>query len=199
MYTAQIATQFLCGQLNFSFAPNPRPMGDGLHEKSAQLPAGNQSTAFVNATGVATLSAGHTIVNATTVDVYWTIGGVLYSRLNCAAAVAGDAVTLTSGSGTALPADGTTLIVSNQVVLLNSLATSTIQALGINCDQPATVQFQAAGNSDLLTVGTIPYVWPTDNTEPNPFSAGTLVEIVASNQTTTATLVGLQITVLTAT
>lgn len=191
---AQIGTQFQCRDHNFSYAPNPQPSGDGDHYKSTPLQAGNQSTEFVNSTGVATLQAGHTIVDGSTVDVYWNGG----QRLNCSAAVLANAVTLTGGSGTALPADHTLLVVSNQVTLLDGYATSTVQALGISCDQPATLQFQASDSSELLVVSALPYCWPTNNGEANPFTPGTVAQIVASNQAATAAA-SLQITQVTAT
>ncbi len=191
---AQIGTQFQCRDHNFSYAPNPQPSGDGDHYKSTPLQAGNQSTEFVNSTGVATLQAGHTIVDGSTVDVYWNGG----QRLNCSAAVTVDAVTLTSGSGDDLPADATVLVVSNQVTLVDSYDISTVEALGVSCDQPATVQFQTAAAADLLKLSDLPYCWPTNNDDASPFSSGIVGKIVASNQTTTAAL-NLQITALTAT
>jgi hypothetical protein len=191
---ALIGTQFQCEDHQFSYAPTPQPNGAGNHYKSTPLPPGNQSTEFINSTGVATLHAGHTIVDSSTVDVYWNGG----QRLNCSAAVTVNAVTLTGGSGTALPADHTVLIVSSQVTLLDGYATSTVQALGVSCDQPATVQFQASDSSELLVLSALPYCWPTNNGEANPFTSGTVAKIVASNQNTTAAT-NLQITPVTST
>lgn len=191
---AQIGTQFQCRDHNFSYAPTRSPAATATITRARRCRPATSSTEFVNSTGVATLQAGHTIVNGSTVNVYWNGG----QRLNCSAAVLANAVTLTGGSGTALPADHTLLVVSNQVTLLDGYATSTVQALGISCDQPATLQFQASDSSELLVVSALPYCWPTNNGEANPFTPGTVAKIVASNQAATAAA-SLQITQVTAT
>jgi hypothetical protein len=60
------------------------------------------------------------------------------------------------------------------------------------------VQFQASDSSELLVLSALPYCWPTNNGEANPFTSGTVAKIVASNQNTTAAT-NLQITPVTST
>ncbi len=186
-----IATQFICGAFNLSYGPSPAPTAGAPGYHNNPLPMGNQSTEFINGTGVATLPDGHTITNGDTVDVYWTVGGVLTKRLGCSAAVVGNAVTLTGGAGTALPTDHTVLVISTQVVLADvNFAVADAVALGVKCDQACSVQFQQSDDASLLTV-VLPganggYAWPTTSGQATPFDAGTVAKAVVSNATTVA-------------
>jgi len=64
---------------------------------------------------IATLTTGHTIGDATTVDVYWAAG----ARIGCTAAVAVNAVTLTGGAGDSLPADLTVVTLCTQIPIVD--------------------------------------------------------------------------------
>ena len=171
--------------LNFAGAPS----GDDILNLSKPLPAGNQSVGFVNATGVATMSAGHTVVSGT-VDVYWTAGGVAYKRVGCTAVVATNAVTLTSGSGTALPADATTLVICNQVSMAVAFDGTKLQQLVVTADQAATALFETSEPATLLEAN-VPaaaggYAWPDPaNPTTTPIN-GTVAIVTASNGSLTA-------------
>jgi hypothetical protein len=162
--------------------------GDDILDLSKPLPAGNQSAGFTNATGVAVMSSGHTVVSGT-VDVYWTAGGVAYKRVGCTAVVAGNDVTLTEGTGTALPADGTTLIVTNQVSMAVAFDGTKLQEIVVTCDQVATALFETSAPATLLeadvkTAGS-GYGWPDPvNPTTTPID-GTVATVTGSNGSTT--------------
>ena len=81
----------------------------------AAVPALNSGPMSTDGDRKATLTTGHTIVDATTVDVYWAAG----ARIGCAAAVAVNVVTLTGGAGDALPADLTVVTLCTQIPILD--------------------------------------------------------------------------------
>lgn len=84
---------------------------DGVHLYPITLPAmdaqnvGSLTTRTDDNTGVATLTAGHNIVSADVVDVYWA-GGVRYGMV---ATVTVNAVALEGGAGDVLPAQDTVI------------------------------------------------------------------------------------------
>ena len=55
---------------------------------------------FTNVNSITiTLGAGNAVGDGDTVDVYWTVDGVLYVQYSCACALAGQVATITGGAG----------------------------------------------------------------------------------------------------
>ncbi len=82
----------------------------------AAVPAANSGAMSTDGEArKATLTTGHTIGDATTVDVYWAAG----ARIGCTAAVAVNVVTLSGGAGDALPEDLTVVTLCTQIPIVD--------------------------------------------------------------------------------
>jgi hypothetical protein len=114
--------------------------------------AGTLGTRTDNDTGVATLGAGHGIVNGT-VDVYWGNGSIRYGMT---ASVSGNDVTLDGGLGANLPSQGTAVVVSPRVNVLTQIPL-TVKALALQMDvgNDAAFAFARFTDSDANDTGTV--------------------------------------------
>lgn len=117
----------------------------GLQQISGEVPiagewtvpkgyAGTLDTRTDDDTGVVGLSAGHGIVNGTTVDVYWTGG----ARYGMSATVAANNVTIDGGAGDVLPSSTTAMIVSTQLSIDINFDGDNLQAIVVGFESTDT-------------------------------------------------------------
>jgi hypothetical protein len=152
--------------------------------------AGTLGTRTDDDTGVVTLPSGHGQTNGT-YDVFWT-GGV---RRGMTGTVATNDLTLDSGAGDALPAQGTAVIVCKQTTINLDFVGNDVQMLVIHATQRAAVDLQD-GSGTSHAAWDIPadeaVVWwpkPAANSASffaNPIAGDTVGAIVASSGSTTA-------------
>lgn len=169
--------------------------GDGQIGVTPILPAGNSGTLGTrseNDNGIVTLSAGHTITTGT-VDVFWT-GGYRYGM---DAVVDGNDVTIDSGSGDNLPAEGATVIVSQQVSVDFAVDGDNIDLIFAHSPARASLDFQDSVGTSLSAVElTANQLWyyKADSGYANPLTGNAVATVKASNGTTTAATLSLAAT-----
>lgn len=129
--------------------------------------AGTLTTRTNNTAGVVTLAADHGIVTGL-VDVYWT-GGVQY---NVSATVAGNDVTLASGGGANLPAQGTAVLVAQVVEIDTDFDGALAIVFGLYSERRAHVLFLQEDGTPITPfelLAKVPRTWITGQGD-NPFS-----------------------------
>jgi len=141
-----------------------RLASQGIEPVDVDLPAGKAGTLTTrtnNTDGAATLSAGHGILTADVVDIYWD-GGCRYGAI--VGTVAGNVVPFGSGSG-------------DNLVLI-----------GASASQRSHLTFVDAGGATLHPVAIDPgeaWAWVSDTGVDNPLSGNAVASIKASNGSST--------------
>ncbi len=110
--------------------------------------AGSLTTRTDNDTGVATLGAGHGLLTADKVDVFWTGG----RRYNMSATVAGNEVTVDGGAGDNLPAEDTAVVLCKQVVVNAAFDPDDTVALLITATRRTSIVLVDAADAALLAL-----------------------------------------------
>lgn len=166
--------------------------GDGGGIRQVAMPAGNAgtlSTRTGDTEGVATLGGGHGITTGIEVDVHWT-GGV--RRGMTVGTVSGTSVPLTdSGSGDALPAQSTPIVVTQRVSIDVEVVGDNVQLLAVNAryasagaGAPASVDFLDGGDSTIAALrleGNVPREYDVAGGADNPFAGETIQSLKVSN------------------
>lgn len=157
----------------------------------AAAKTGQLTTRTDNDTGVLTMAGGHGIITGNLVDVYWTVGGVNFSRTGMTATVAVNAVTVDGGSGDNLPTNLTnvTAMVPHSEDL--SCVGDNVQEIVISSPVYGNVTFAESDGTTLLgTIELTPddagspnytYHWWPGKGETNPLAGDTVGKILFSH------------------
>jgi hypothetical protein len=165
-----------------------RLASQGIEPVDVDLPAGKAGTLTTrtnNTDGAATLSAGHGILTADVVDIYWD-GGCRYGAI--VGTVAGNVVPFGSGSGDNLPLATTALVVTKQVSLDVTFDGDNLVLIGASASQRSHLTFVDAGGAILHPVAIDPgeaWAWVSDTGVDNPLSGNAVASIKASNGSST--------------
>ena len=160
------------------------------------VPAENSGAISTDGDRKATLTASHTIVDATTVDVYWADG----ARIGCAAGVATNVVTLTGGTGDALPVDTTVVTLCTQVPILDlPIIGNNVKWLAFVYHNPddtgakASIDIHDVGGTELQldlvhssSLGGCSDVYNIEGGDTNPIATDTITDGFASHDSTSA-------------
>jgi len=140
---------------------------------------GTLTTRTSDTAGIATLEAGHGILNGNVVDVYWT-GGRRYNAN--VTAVNGNDVTFSGGAGDILPAQSTALTMTKQQTIDTDFVGNLLVAIGSLCAQRAHLSFYETSTLKLsvdLTANEL-WFWVNGGTAANPLAGSAVTHIVAS-------------------
>lgn len=126
-------------------------------------------------------SAGHGIVDADVVDLYWS-GGVAYGAI--VGTVASDVIPFTAASGDVLPSQDTAMDISKVTTLEETIDCDLIQQLVAVLPSRGHVVFEETADAladaqELLA--NMPYMYYADSSMTNPLAGKTLAEIHVSS------------------
>jgi hypothetical protein len=156
---------------------------DGAGQWTPNLPAGKPSTAWIktnDSAGMATLADGHGLVTGDRVDVFWTGG----RRYNMQAAVSGDNITLSSGSGTNLPDSGTSVVLSKRLVVNAAFDPDDVTVLLVTSNRRTSIVFVDAAGATLLALDMAGWeccLWWANSGIARPMAGNPVAGIWASN------------------
>jgi hypothetical protein len=181
MHTATITSRVSGAGIDFNCTLTREAPGLVAHE--VELLAGKAGTLTTRTdenTGVATLSTGHGIESQDVVDVYWP-GGLRYGMV---ATVSVNAVTIEGGTGDALPAAQSAVVLCEQSSIDTDfdgdLVTLAIAAATTRCH----IDFQTVAPASLLAVelpANQDWRWADDAGVANPLAGNPVDTIKASN------------------
>lgn len=150
--------------------------------------SGTLSTRTGNSDGIVTATA-HGYTDATTFAVYWT-GGVRYG-MTCSSYNA-NTVTLTGGSGTNFPIQGTAVTLCSETVLDVAFTGNDAYALWVSSNRAGHVDFRSSAPASLWAetlTANIAAEWSNGSAHTNPLTDVSPATVRVSNGTTnTATL-----------
>jgi hypothetical protein len=178
-----------------SFGGSIAREGEGVISQVVDLPAGKAGA--ISATGVDGLATGHGIVQTDVIDVHWS--DPADSTYKCRRGLTVDtasanAVTFNetpAGTGDALPAEHTAVVIAKQVEIADiGFDGDNLVMLAMAADQRAAVDLHDAGGIELaVTMETSEgYSWADNLGTASPVAGDDIVSAVASNGTTTATV-----------
>jgi hypothetical protein len=163
--------------------------------RSEPLPAaktGQLTTRTDNTTGTLTMAAGHGIVTANRVALFWTLNGVSGIRRNVlVGTVATNSVPFSGGLGDNLPANMTNVTVMVETVLEMRFDGDDVQALFVGCPGPVSVWFSDDANTEQGAVK-LPYAgqayeWNVQNGVTNPLAGVTTTRAHVAHGDSTGT------------
>jgi hypothetical protein len=173
-----------------SFSKNTDVLADGQYARSVSVPAAKTGGTLTgrtdNDTGIITMPAGHGIITADKVDIFWNVGGVLGSRQGMTATVAGNAITVDAGQGDNLPALNTTNISMMKPTTEDFVVTGdNVKAYVAGATAPGWVIFLSGASAILKTVrlvsGTLVDDWNNVNGGANPFAGLAIAKVSFSH------------------
>jgi hypothetical protein len=167
--------------------------GEGAFNLDPVLPAGKAGA--ISATGVDGLVTGHGIVDTDTIDVHWTdpSDGTHKCRRKIEVDTAAtNAITFDNSpaaEGDALPAEDTAVVVAKQVTISQAFSGDLLLMICAKTSQRSIVDFRDSGGSELAQKLVANGMWSWDNVQgaANPMAGDSIVSIVASNGSITAT------------
>jgi len=160
MPTAQVSYTVSIGGV--TVYGNAARIAEGQISQEVALAAGKTGTLSTRTdddTGVATLGAGHGLVQSDKVDVYWP-GGIRHGMT--VGVVSGDDVPIDLGAGDVLPAQSTALVVCKQTEINVDFDGDDVKILAIHATRRGHVDFQDSGSASLKEIDLAeaePYVW----------------------------------------
>jgi hypothetical protein len=168
--------------------------GDNLSKVNAQLPVakvGQLTTRTDNNTGELTMEAGHGLITADVIDIFWVnTNGTIGSRRGVTVGtVATNAVPIDLGAGDNLPANLTAVTVQKPTTFSFGLIVANLQALVAKGDS-ATFQVsiqQADGTEEFhytSQTATDAFVWWNSSGFSNPVGADTTKAVVSNGDST---------------
>jgi hypothetical protein len=169
------------GSLQFKATLYPTGDGGRPYRPTTPIPAGKPSVTWDHDTATATLAAEHGLVTSDVVDLYWASG----KRCQMTATVTVNSVALAGGHGDELPANGTAVVLSKQVVLADiGFVGDNLTGYFAGGDQRVTFDF-LDGDGD--SVGTLEVFVPPypchwlPGLGANPFAGVTIASVTVSN------------------
>ena len=191
MSTATITANISVGGVAFTSIATRTAEGGVNH--ALTLAAGTAGK--ISATGVDNMTAGHGIAGAAVVDVHWTdpADGVTHKvrrgltvDTTAAAAITFDETP--AGEGDALPATGTSCVVSVQAVITTNWDGDLVEMIACKSTNRVCVDFRAAAAS--LKAITAPageaWSWVSNQGAANPLTGDPVESVVVSNGSATA-------------
>ena len=168
--------------------------GDHPQGYEIQLPAGTAGTLSTRTSDTAgtVTAAGHAIVDADIVDIYWD-GGVAYGAT--VGTVAGDDIPFTLANGDVLPTATTAVVITKQVAVNTAIDGDNIQIIGFNLvtteglSGKGHIDMQDSGSStiaELDLVGSTPQIYDIAGGTTNVFTGNPITASHASNGSATA-------------
>lgn len=154
-----------------------------LDTKPEPIPAAKAGTLTVRTDadeGTLTLGAGHGIVDADKIAIYWPAGrryGVTVG------VVAGNAVPFSGGAGDDLPDADTELTCQVEQPRNVDFAGDDIVVLGMLCDQRCHVTLLSAAPASVLELDLaagVPYWWQDDGVTANPLAGDTVASLTVT-------------------
>jgi hypothetical protein len=158
--------------------------GDVSSKPSVPAAKAGQLTTYTDAnTGVLTMAAGHGILTADKLDVFW-VGG---SRRNMTVGtVATNSVPVDGGSGDDLPADETAVTAMVPVEREFNATGDSLKALGSFCPVSGWVVYRDAADAELLVHRVRPNLggslnWTLDSGVANPLAGDVVANVLFSH------------------
>ncbi|MEP0846067.1 MAG: hypothetical protein HRF50_04500 [Phycisphaerae bacterium] len=148
--------------------------------------AGTLTTRTTDTAGTITLGAGHGIVDADVVDIYWS-GGRRYNVV--VGTVAGNDVPISGGAGDNLPAQDAALTLAKQQTIDMDFEGDLLEACGAVCPQRGHIGF-FDGASLVLSVdlaANTPWLWWKNGGHTNPLASQTITQAKATQEISTGT------------
>ena len=137
---------------------------------------------------VFTTTAATSIETGFVVDLYWS-GGVRYGMT---ATVAGQAITLASGAGDALPAESTSLVITvadrvelDVAIAGDQVCLASFSAISAECSASFTEVDLAEDFGRTVCAGCV-WKWYQGNSEVNPLAGKAITNVIVSQGSTTA-------------
>ena len=170
---------------------NINKTADATLKRAVTLPAANAiaGSDFVNngdGTASATLDADHTLESGTA-DLYWA-AGIRYGCTVVVGGTGGDEVTLSGGSGDALPITSTACTIANQVQINCPFDGDEAELVGVNSTKRSHADFQDAEGDTVREVelqAATPDNYDSDEAA-NPWTGDPVAVCYASNGDSTA-------------
>lgn len=166
----------------------------GLEDTLTAAKVGTLTTRTDANTGTLTMDAGHGLVDADVIDLYWD-GGVQYGVV--VGTVATNSVPIDTGIGDDLPIATTviTAVVQKSVNLSIDGDNADLVAAVIETTDKALrtaghVQFRDASNAEVAEIDfvtNVPQVWDITGGSANPFTGNVITNLRASQANSTAT------------
>lgn len=190
--TGRVAINFTVGGISFS--SNETRTAEGAISHIVPVPAG--IAGVVNGTTIIDgLVTGHGLQIGDAFDLHWTVAGVLKVRqgLVVDTANANDIIfdATPAGTGDALPADDTAVVLGVQVVVSTDWDGDTGELTACKSDQITFLGFRTAAaeiEGIKLTAGAS-WFWLKDYGYDNPFASDDMTTVLVSNGSTTASTV----------
>lgn len=150
------------------------------------LPAATEFLDFQNdedGTATCTLSPGHGLSTGT-YDLYWTAG----IRYGVTVTITGDNADIPdTGAGDALPADDTTVNLSEQVQINTAIDGDAVTLFGMSSTLRSHVDFQDSGSSSIdeeELLADEPFTWHDTSGLTNPLTGNPITKALVSNGVT---------------
>lgn len=147
--------------------------------------AGTLGTRSSDTAGILTMGAGHGIVTGDVIDVSWAGG----EQLGCAATVDGNAVTIASGTGDALPVATTAIVASVPRSLDQQFDGDDVVLWFINGTGKMTVRYLDAADAEIHSVtldsSASVSIWSAGRGT-NPFAGESIARVTLSNHAAAA-------------
>lgn len=178
---------------------------DGQTGRTPTLPPGLTPTSWTKTdanTGVASLTAGHGLVNGDVVAVLWSdAAGMPLARYGLTVTLEGDNATVDGGAGADLPASDTPVIVAKRVVVDLAEAGDDIVYIEASGRQPdgataarVLIVFLATGNVAIAVFDVTDYAfWAKNIGVANPLAGATIAAVWMFNGAAATNNVNLQV------
>jgi len=191
LQTGRIASNLSVGGISFGSTIVRQAEGNISH--SVPLPAG-VAGAISGSGGVDGLATGHGFTGADVVSVHWTDAGVAKSRRGLVVATAStNEITFEvspAGEGDSLPAEDTPVVVSKQIEIVTGFDADLLEIIAVKSTRNAAVDIRDSGGSKLLLdlVTEEAWWWVSNQGVDNPLDSNVVESILASNASTTASV-----------
>lgn len=143
------------------------------------------------ATARNTVTVPNNSISSGRVDIYWTISGVTYIHRGATVTSAiGNALYLTGGAGTTLPAIAQVVQVCVPTELPFTATGDNAVVIGLSTDTFGTFVFTQSDGSTEIWAQSLPagvsYQWDNNNKQTNPVAGGAIGQLYFSHNDTTA-------------
>lgn len=179
--TATVKVDLKCAALN----PEPRQFvitANGQLSENAVVAKGVAGAIDTNGTGVDGLATGHGITTQDKVTITWTGGARRYCTVSVSEA---NAITVSDGDGTALPAENTAVVVSVETVLTFPIDGNDISLLVLDSALRNIASFREDDGTLIETIDVAatapPFIWFDGCGFDNPLVSASVAIVSLSN------------------
>lgn len=180
-FTGTVTSSFSVAGVNFDGQASRTGDGQVSHEVSLEAgSSGTLTTRTDDNTGIATVSAGHGLIQNDKVNVFWS-GGARY-RMDVTN-VSGNAITIDGGDGDVLPAQDTAVTLAKLAEINTDWDGDDAQIVAVVCDKAARCDFRSSAPATIkgLDLGANEsWSWIADSGTTNPLTGSPVDQIDAS-------------------